>query len=494
MDEILSEKIISKINNLDIKILNDIIIIPNKNNNIFCNTYFEKNSKYIYDSLISKLFENQLNYKGINYILKAIYNFLDYITNENADKLIKYIFNYITDKKVETNQKEWDFCSYEYIDNEMNSYKNIFYSLDFDINKEKKKEKEEKEINIGKDNSYEAPLLLSSLFNYSLNNHKDFYIEYKSNSNINETFQNELTLINTNLYNDKEKEKYEIKMTNLSFYKSDEINDSTLITNDSLLLTSNLSQDQELLNILSENSGKIKSIIVSKVEDSLKEENNNFLAKIQVPIYLVTLNFYTMLRKFFIEGIGGTYLTTNKKIAQNDSDIIPIYYPDFLLKNKSENDNNNKDEIAQKKNNKYSDFYTEGDFCLRRLFSYDDNEQINKDEKQQILLQYKEDIIKKFDEINFDINKVFCLENIKLCYRILYELFKKENIINKANKEILDKNIDIIMNIFDSLCKEYYFNIKQNLPIHKLQNLLKDFLKSLGKLDKRSMVQLVKVD
>ena len=483
MDEILSEKIISKINNLDIKILNDIIIIPNKNNNIFCNTYFEKNSKYIYDSLISKLFENQLNYKGINYILKAIYNFLDYITNENADKLIKYIVNYITDKKVETNQKEWDFCSYEYIDNEMNSYKNIFYSLDFDINKEKKKEKEEKEINIGKDNSYEAPLLLSSLFNYSLNNHKDFYIEYKSNSNINETFQNELTLINTNLYNDKEKEKYEIKMTNLSFYKSDEINDSTLITNDSLLLTSNLSQDQELLNILSENSGKIKSIIVSKVEDSLKEENNNFLAKIQVPIYLVTLNYYTVLRKFFIEGIGGTYLTTNKKIAQSDSDIIPIYYPDFLLKNKSENDNNNKDEIAQKKNNKYSDFYTEGDFCLQRLFSYDDNEQINKDEKQQILLQYKEDIIKKFDEINFDINKVFCLENIKLCYRILYELFKKENIINKTNKEILDKNIDIIMNIFDSLCKEYYFNIKQNLPIHKLQNLLKDFLKSLGKLD-----------
>ena len=38
------------------------------------------------------------------------------------------------------------------------------------------------------------------------------------------------------------------------------------------------------------------------------------------------------------------------------------------------------------------------------------------------------------------------------------------------------------MNIFDSLCKEYYFNIKQNLPIHNLQSLLKNFLKSLGKL------------
>jgi len=42
---------------------------------------------------------------------------------------------------VEMNQKEWDFCSYEYLDNEMNSYKNIFFSPDFDINKETKKRK-----------------------------------------------------------------------------------------------------------------------------------------------------------------------------------------------------------------------------------------------------------------------------------------------------------------------------------------------------------------
>jgi predicted MPP superfamily phosphohydrolase len=70
-----------------------------------------------------------------------------------------------------------------------------------------------------------------------------------------------------------------------------------------------------------------------------------------------------------------------------------------------------------------------------------------------------------------------------LCHRILYELLQKENIINKVNKEILsNNNFDLIMNIFDSLCKEYYFNIKQNLPIHNLQSLLKNFLKSLGKL------------
>ena len=97
--------------------------------------------------------------------------------------------------------------------------------------------------------------------------------------------------------------------------------------------------------------------------------------------------------------------------------------------------------------------------------------------------EYKSDILKKYEEINFDLSKVFCLENIKLCHRILYELLKKENIINKVNKEFSDKTIDKIIYIFDSLSKEYYFNIKQNLPIHKLQILLKDFLKSLGKLD-----------
>ena len=39
------------------------------------------------------------------------------------------------------------------------------------------------------------------------------------------------------------------------------------------------------------------------------------------------------------------------------------------------------------------------------------------------------------------------------------------------------------MEIFDYLCKEYYFNVEENLPVHQLQNLLKGFLNSLNKLD-----------
>ena len=63
-------------------------------------------------------------------------------------------------------------------------------------------------------------------------------------------------------------------------------------------------------------------------------------------------------------------------------------------------------------------------------------------------------------------------------------MLQKTDIINKIKNDILLKNIDIIIDIFDSLCQEYYFNVNQNIPIYKLQNLLKNFLKSFGKIDK----------
>ena len=482
MDDKLNEEVFTKINNLDIRSKKDLIIIPDEKNNILINKYFEKNAKYIYKQLISKLTENKLNYKGINYILKLIYNILDYISIENADSLCNYIFDFLDNKEVEMNQKEWDFCSYEYFENEMSSYRNIFYSADFDINKEIKKEKEKKEISNVKDKLNEAPLLLTSLFNFSLKNDNDFYIEYKSYNNINTTFSNQLTLVNKELCKEEHKANKEIKVTNLSFYKADSINDSTLITNDSLLLLRELTIDDDLLKILSENCEKIKAIIISKNDDSKGEEYNQYLNKIKIPIYLVSINFYNKLIKFFLEGIGGTYLSTNKKVKKEESDIIPIYYPNFLKRKDSPKEENNENED--------NDFYMEGNFCLDMLFNENtDKEKIDIDnkekekEKEKILLGFKNDIIKKYEDIIFDLDKVFCLENVKLCYRILYELFKRENIITKMKNVFSDNNVDKILNIFYSLCKEYYFNIKQNLPINKLQNILKDFLKSLGKSD-----------
>ena len=479
MDEILKEKNINKINNLDIKDIKDIIIIPNQNS-FLKNKYLEKNSKLICDKLMSKLIEDKLNYKGINYILKMIYNFLDYIDVENADKLINYIYNYLSNNDVENNLKEWEFCSYEYFENYMNSFKNIFYSSSFDINKENKKEPDKKiDTSIGKDKLEEAPLLLSSLFNYFLKNHNEFYIEYKSNSNLHNSFPNQIKLFNPNIIKGKQKENCEIKMSNLSFYKVSLINDSILITNDSLLLLNKLCLDQELLKIISENSGKIKAILVSGVDDSKKEEYNQFIDKITVPIYVANLNFFKKIERFFIEGIGGIYLNNSKKSKKEDNGIIPIYYPDLYLKNRitknSDDKNNEKTE---------DNYYLDQDLDLDILFSEEENvNYLNDDKKNAIMLEYQNEIIKRYEELNFDINKIFCLENIKLCNRLLYELFQKENIIKNVNKKILDKNLVKSMELFNSLCREYYFNIKQNLPVHKLQNLLKSFLESLGKSD-----------
>ena len=184
---------------------------------------------------------------------------------------------------------------------------------------------------------------------------------------------------------------------------------------------------------MSENSGKIKSIIVSKIEDSLKEENNEFLDKIKIPIYLVSLNFYTELRKFFIEGIGGTYLTTNKKIARSDSDIIPIYYPSLLLKNKSEND---EDKIGNTKNNKYTNFYMEGDFCLQRLFSDDDKEQIDKDKKIRAQEDKISNLQKKVDYMEVILNSLISRKVIKHCINQIINKYKSSiKMIKKTKTE-----------------------------------------------------------
>ena len=81
-----------------------------------------------------------MNYKGINYILKLIYNLLGNISVENAEKLIKYIFQYINSKDVINNQKEWDFCYLEYFINDMNYFHTIFDVSNFNLSNENKKE------------------------------------------------------------------------------------------------------------------------------------------------------------------------------------------------------------------------------------------------------------------------------------------------------------------------------------------------------------------
>ena len=487
MDENLNEKTYEKENNLTDKNSKDVIIIQGQNNNQFYNKYLEKNSGYIYEKLIGLLIENKINSKGINYVLKMIYNLLDYITIEKAEKLIKYIFNYIPDKEAEENNKELIY-SYEYIDNEMNTFKNIFYSKSFDINKEIKKEnKEEKDE---EKPIKEAPLLLSSLFNYSIINDKDFYIEYKSNKKMNKSFENKLELINNNII--KSKEKNEINMTNLSFYKTSRINDLTFINDNSLLLTIKLSPDQELLKLLEENTGKIKSIIISEIDDSKKEEYQQFMKKITIPIYQVSSGFYDKLKKFFIEGNGGSYLCIAKNLKNDESDIIPIYYPSFFkIKSESEGKvltmkddglKSSQNSVKSENNNKY---YLEEDLGLEILFLEEiEDKPLDENTIKENLKKYQKDIITKKQQIEFDINKIFSLENIKICQRILYELLQKTDIINKINNDILIKNMNVIIDIFDKLCKEYYFNVIQNIPISKLQNLLKNFIKSLGKLDK----------
>ena len=477
MDESLDGKT-DKIKSIGKRNIKDITLLENKKTNLFYSNYLQNNSTYIYDNLINKLIENKLNYKGINYILKLIYNLLDYITIENAEIIIKYLLQYINDEDVVRNEKEWDFCSLEYFINEMNSFQNIFDYSSFDILNENKKDEKNKEMNINineeKKVNVEAPLLLSPLFNYIIENN-DITIEYKSNNKIKKKFYNKLNNKSTI-----KKDNKSIKMTNLSFYRAHKINTFTKITDDSLLLINELTPDSELLNLINDNKSKIKSIIFKELKDnSNKKEIDEFISKITIPIYSVNTLFYEKLSDFFIEGEGGKYISSNENQIGDESEIITIYLPSMLL-DKNGNNSSNKNKANQ------NNFYMEGNFGLNLFFEQasDSFEDLDDEIKNSKLLEYQKNIKKKYNEINFDINKVYCLENIKLSYRIIYELISRENIINE-NKitNILNSNIDKIMEIFNTLYEEYYFNISKKLRVNNLQNLLKKFLKSLSKMN-----------
>ena len=474
MDESLDGKI-NKIKSIEKRDFKDVIIINNKSNNLFYDNYLEKNSSYIYDSLINELNQNKLNYKGINYILKLIYNLLGNISVENAEKLIKYIFQYINSEDVINNQKEWDFCSLEYFINDMNYFHTIFDVSNFNLANENKKEKTEikDEQKDDKKLNFEYPLLLSSLFNYTIKNN-DLCISYKSNHKIKNNFINVLKKVNQlkDMENNNDKI-YEIKMDNLSFYKAHLLYSFKTLTDNSLLIIQKLTVDSELINILETNKSKIKAIIIQEMENN--PEFDEFLKKISVPIYSVSTNFYDKIISFFIEGFGGEYITSNKSEEEKEMNIIPIYKPIMLLNNK----NNEKFSMDKKEDKKSSFSYLEEDLCLDILFG-NKFEGLNEEERNLKLLQYQKDVEKKKEEITFDLQKVYCLENVKISYRLLYEILTKEEILNKINISELDKNIDKILEIFASLCKEYYFNISKKLSVKNIQNLLKKYLKSLN--------------
>ena len=476
MDESLDGKI-NKINTIEKRNIKDITLIDNKKNNSFYANYLENNSDYIYENLISKLFENKLNYKGINYILKMIYNLLDYIKIENAKKILKYIFQYINDKNVIKNEKEWDFCSLEYFINEMNSFQNIFDNSSFNIFNENKKEENENKM-IQNVSNMESPLLLSSLFNYIIKDNNDFCIEYKSNNTLKKNFSNKLNQLNKNEVKT-DNDSQLIKMTNLSFYKSHTINSFTKINENSLLLIEKLTFDKELKNILDTNKEKIKAIFVSEKVQNIKDnEFKDFINNFNIPIYLIKKEFYKKIIEFFIEGKGGEYIPSLENNISLDPEIISIYKPVMLL-------NNNKKRYGLKDDidsDQYNFYTSEDDFCLNSLYGTNNNsEDLNDNEKKEKINEFQKNIEKKYIDINFNLDKVYCLENIKLCYRMLYELLSKKNIINQLNKEDLNKNLAQIIEIFELLCKEYYFNITKKFPISNIQILLKKYMKSLNK-------------
>ena len=135
--------------------------------------------------------------------------------------------------------------------------------------------------------------------------------------------------------------------------------------------------------------------------------------------------------------------------------------------------NKNKDDFMYDDENEDNFFY--------EMFNdeNDKNKKYSEEEKAEYLSKYRKNRQKKYAEINFDLNKVYLIENIKICKRILYEILSNTSLMKDFDSTDLISNIKEYINIFESLCEEYYFNINNKLSIKNIKNILQNYFQSI---------------
>ena len=443
MDDTLESELF-KITSTEIISYSDIII---KNEDDIQKSFIKNNSKLI-NEIINKEFSS-LNDKGIYFILKMILELINYIDKEEILKILNNIWQYYNINKIKEN--DFSFLSLEFIEDKINK----ILSDSFSNNKNIYKEKDENKNNI------------SNLFNYFIKNNS-LGLSLKSRNKIKWYKKGLNTPINLEENSDlKEIYKDSAIFENVSFYKSNELYEIKEPNDDSILFMESLNEND--LDIIGKilNEKKIKSIII--VEQNIEDDKFiSFIKEKKIPIYTTYRDKFNKFYNFFIQGIGGNYIDiiNNTSNNENSSSIVDIYKLN-IINNNVDSSIENQVEIQEKDNSEY----------IHPLDEEVENGNIEQ-KSNSIILKYEKKRNKKYKELVDDIQNYFCLVNIKLIKRLVYDIICLNSIKISDFTNIF--KIEDIIYILEVLSLEYYFNIKYNLSSVQLKQQIIIYLKTFS--------------
>ena len=425
------------LSNLEIIPINNITII--KNEDYYIQKQFIDNYKDIIIQTISNEFKNnKLNDKGIYFMLLIISKLINNLTKEQIMKIFEYIWNYYIINKKE--EDESDFISFELIENIIDKRISYFYQRHKYIEKE-----ENNNENIIKE------------FTYAIKN-DDFYLNL-NRSNLNLIFRE--CLCNPILEKNKDEEISKIydidyNLNYLYFYKYNETYNDDIINEDNSILFSdsirNTSILSELSKLIENNYNKIKIIFIKflNFNDDFNLLLIDFIKKNKIPIFIIESNISNIIYEYFIEGKGNIF---NYTIRTNSN--LNYYYngllnneenikKEYSIENKEKNEKIEKIEKNQKKEYIYLDIGSLFDVVTEKKAD------VNKFEMEKKIV---------YDLLINKPKRFFKIGAIKSSKRLIFDLIC-ENKLKFSEIKTIVGNIENLINIFNYLCMEYYYNVR----------------------------------
>ena len=234
------------------------------------------------------------------------------------------------------------------------------------------------------------------------------------------------------------------KLNNISFYKCHDLLDEIFYDN-SILFTKSINDSKDLSNLLIEkNNKKVKIIIAKEINENINQSNLiKFIINSSIPLYKIDNNIYHIFINFFAEGKNVNYINLDDIIINNI--------------NKNNSDVNNFIDI------------------------YQVNQLINEGKSNNMAIEEKDEnnINKIYNELMNETENIYKILNIKLIKRLIYEILSLDYITISEVKGIFD-NMKNIVNIFKTLCMEYYFNISQKISNYLLKENLHNYILKLS--------------
>ena len=365
--------------------------------------------------LIAKL--PQLNDKGKYLALRIIKNTLNQLNKEEIKEILKIIYDYYSTNK--TLENTYKFLSLEYIEEKINIILNTYISNNKNIFTEENKDKD-----------------ITNLFNFYING-KSLGLSLKSSDKI-KWYNGGL---NIPVSSEEIKNIYQnINVQNISFYKCNELKEEIEIKNEESILFVNEIKDNEDLNKIFEEikDKKVKALLVKEIFAN-EEDLIKFIKDKNLPIYEINKSYFNKFIDFFTKGFGGNYININnyETELENSSGIVNIF------------------NLSNLKMPNEEDW---GEYV---------GEEIDINEKNKI---------KKYNElIEYPLN-FYCLGNLKLIKRLIFDILCLDSINFEEIKQELSINEDDILYILEKLNLEYYFNIKNSLPNDILKKKLIKYL------------------